>query len=148
MPIPAIQLAKLSGFSPIIATASLSNTSYLQSLGVTHVFDRELSADDLKAQITWVTSAPIQHIYLAIQTPPVQQLGLRILDKGGRVVVVTPSPIIESGDGKEVAGIGASLRAPKNIPLLEPFFHDHAAVLLEKAIIKVSAFSEDLPFKL
>ncbi|KAF5309202.1 hypothetical protein D9619_012811 [Psilocybe cf. subviscida] len=132
----AIQLAKFSGFSPIIATASLSNASYLQSLGATHVFDRGLSADDLKAQISAVTSVPIHHVFVTVAPPPVQELGLQILDKGGRVAVIKPQPEIKSGDGKEVAGVAAFLRMPKNIPLLEPFFHDLAAELLKKGIIK------------
>ncbi|KAF5309201.1 hypothetical protein D9619_012810 [Psilocybe cf. subviscida] len=131
-----IQLAKLSGFSPIITTASLSNASYLQSLGATHVFDRGLSADDLKAQISVVTSAPIHHVFVVVAPLPVQELGLQILDKGGRVAVVLPQPDIKSEEGKEVASVAAFLRTPKNIPLLEPFFHDLAAELLEKGIIK------------
>lgn len=138
----AIQLGKLSGFSPIITTASLSNTSYLQSLGATHVFDRGLSAGDLKAQITAITSAPIHHVFVTVAPTAVQELGLHILDKGGRVAVIKPQPDIKSGDGKEVSGVAAWLRTPNNIPLLEPFFHDLAAELLEKGIIKVSSSSD------
>ncbi|HEV7737525.1 MAG TPA: hypothetical protein VGO47_09170, partial [Chlamydiales bacterium] len=37
----AIQLAKLSGFSPIATTASTHHTDYLKSLGATHVIDRK-----------------------------------------------------------------------------------------------------------
>jgi NADPH:quinone reductase-like Zn-dependent oxidoreductase len=36
----AIQLAKLSGFSPIITTSSKKHTDFLKSLGATHVVDR------------------------------------------------------------------------------------------------------------
>ena len=35
-----IQLAKLSGFSPIITTSSLAHADYLKSLGATYVLDR------------------------------------------------------------------------------------------------------------
>ncbi|KAG6811821.1 hypothetical protein H0H92_005680 [Tricholoma furcatifolium] len=38
-----LQLAKLSGFSPIVTTASLSNAKYLKSLGATHVIDRTIA---------------------------------------------------------------------------------------------------------
>ena len=38
----AIQLAKLSGVSPIIITASLKSAELLKSYGATHVLDRSL----------------------------------------------------------------------------------------------------------
>ena len=38
-----IQFAKLSGFSPIITTASPRHTARLQALGATHVVDRALA---------------------------------------------------------------------------------------------------------
>ncbi|KAJ7104738.1 chaperonin 10-like protein [Mycena epipterygia] len=38
----ALELARLSGFSPIITTASLKHESFLKSLGATHVINRSL----------------------------------------------------------------------------------------------------------
>ena len=51
-----IQLAKLSGFSPIITTASLKNTDFLKSLGATHVIDRNA---DLPSSVKAITSDSI-----------------------------------------------------------------------------------------
>jgi hypothetical protein len=65
-----------------------------------------------------------------------QYLGLHILDKGGRLAVSKPQPHIEFGDGKEVAGVSAWLRNMKNIPLPEPFFHNQAARLLERVLLR------------
>ena len=46
-----IQLSKLSGFNPIITTASLHNTDALKEIGATHVLDRNLPSDALFAEI-------------------------------------------------------------------------------------------------
>ncbi|KAF8510033.1 hypothetical protein JB92DRAFT_2728841 [Gautieria morchelliformis] len=43
----AIQLARLSGFSPIVVTASLHNSDLAKSLGATHLIDRKM--DDVVA---------------------------------------------------------------------------------------------------
>ncbi|EMD31448.1 hypothetical protein CERSUDRAFT_127335 [Gelatoporia subvermispora B] len=57
----AIQLAKLSRFSPIIVTASPNHTSYLRSLGATHVLDRALAPNALLSQIAQITAGtPIE----------------------------------------------------------------------------------------
>ncbi|KZP26163.1 medium-chain dehydrogenase/reductase like protein, partial [Athelia psychrophila] len=48
----AIQLAKLSGFSPIYTTASPKHTAYLQSLGATHVIDRNEPLDTAAAALS------------------------------------------------------------------------------------------------
>jgi len=78
-----IQLLKLSGFSPIIATASLSNASFLKSLGATHVLDRRLSPDALSAGIRKITSEPLETIYDAAGTEETQNLGYDLLAPGG-----------------------------------------------------------------
>lgn len=133
----AIQLAKHSGFNPIIATATPSNAAYLKSLGASEVFDRNISASELKAKISSVTSKPIKHVLAAHIAQPVQELSLEILDNGGRVSVVHPAPSVQSESGKEVASVSAFLRLPKNIPVLEPFYHDQAGSFFEKGILKV-----------
>ena len=46
----AIQLAKLSGFSPIIVTASLHHAEHLEALGATHVIDRNVSGAALASE--------------------------------------------------------------------------------------------------
>ena len=46
-----MQWARLSGFNPVITTASLHNTELLKSHGATHVIDRKLSQDAIVEQV-------------------------------------------------------------------------------------------------
>ncbi|KAJ3538749.1 hypothetical protein NM688_g6476 [Phlebia brevispora] len=86
---PAIQFARLSGFSPIITTASLRNTELLKSLGATHVVDRHLSSPDFAAAVKTVTSEPIRIVYDAVSTPDIQVAAHDLLAPGGVYVACT-----------------------------------------------------------
>ncbi|KAG2362804.1 chaperonin 10-like protein [Suillus spraguei] len=96
----AIQLARLSGFSPIIVIASLKHEEHLKSLGATHVFDRDLSANDLKIAISKITREPIKYVYDAISLPRTQQVGWSLLDQKGCLVLTLPVSVKEE-EGKE-----------------------------------------------
>jgi len=100
IPLLVIQLARLSGFSPIIATASLKHESYLKSLGATHVFNRNLSGDDLKAAISKVTSSPIEVVYDAISLDGTQQIGWSLLGTKGALILTLPASVKEN-EGKQ-----------------------------------------------
>ncbi|KAK7679616.1 hypothetical protein QCA50_017327 [Cerrena zonata] len=89
----AIQLARLSGLSPIIATASPHNEGLLKSLGATHVVNRNLTPTDLKSTIQEITSKPIQLIYDAIATEETQNLAYDVLKSGGKLLLALPSVI-------------------------------------------------------
>jgi len=79
-----IQFAKFSGFSPIITTASLKHSPYLQSLGATHVLDRNLHRGDIKTQIDEITDeAPIKYVYDAISLPGTQAITIKVMDPEG-----------------------------------------------------------------
>ncbi|KAG1743498.1 chaperonin 10-like protein [Suillus lakei] len=78
-----IQLARLSGFSPIIATASPAHETYLKSLGATHVFDRHMPVNDLQAAVSKFTSGPIKYVYDTISLPETQQVGWSLLGHKG-----------------------------------------------------------------
>ena len=54
-----IQLARLSGFSPIIVTASLSNEEYLKGLGATHVINYKKTPDWEKEVLSIVRLLPL-----------------------------------------------------------------------------------------
>lgn len=84
----AIQLARLSGFGPIITTASLKNADWLQSLGATHVLDRNLVADALTAEVKKITTEPIKVIYDAVGLPDTQDTAYDILAPGGTLALV------------------------------------------------------------
>ncbi|KAG2087811.1 chaperonin 10-like protein [Suillus discolor] len=95
-----IQLARLSGFSPIITTASPAHEVYLKSLGATHVLNRHLSADVVKAAIDGFTKNPIKYVYDAISLPETQRVGWSILDAKGCLVLTLPASVKED-EGKE-----------------------------------------------
>lgn len=88
----AIQLAKLSGFNPIITTASASNKAYCESAGATHVIDyRTTSYSALASAVREITSKPIKVIYDAIATSETQVVCWGILSNlGGKLVVTKP----------------------------------------------------------
>ncbi|EMD40146.1 hypothetical protein CERSUDRAFT_112362 [Gelatoporia subvermispora B] len=83
-----IQVARLSGFSPIITTASLHNTDLLKSIGATHVLDRNLSADALHAEITKITKQPIELVWDSISEPSTQNMAYDLTSPGGTLVLV------------------------------------------------------------
>ncbi|KZP22104.1 GroES-like protein [Athelia psychrophila] len=88
-----IQLAKLSGFSPIITTASPHNTTYLESLGATHVLDRHLDTAALKSEVARITQLPVKVIYDTVSEQDTQKLGYELLAENGTLVLVLPSTL-------------------------------------------------------
>ncbi|GJE89860.1 zinc-binding alcohol dehydrogenase family protein [Phanerochaete sordida] len=81
----AIQFAKLSGFSPIITTASPQNEAFLKSLGATHVIDRSAP---LPAAVQAITTQPITRIFDAISSEETQNAAYDALTPGGKLVIV------------------------------------------------------------
>ncbi|OSX57544.1 hypothetical protein POSPLADRAFT_1174092 [Postia placenta MAD-698-R-SB12] len=85
-----LQLARLSGFSPIIGTASLHHTDYLKSLGATHIIDRHLPADSLRSEVGKITSKPLELIYNVVPLPDTQEIAFDLLAPSGCLVTVIP----------------------------------------------------------
>ncbi|KAF8072227.1 chaperonin 10-like protein [Lyophyllum atratum] len=137
-----IQFAKLSGFSPIITTASLKHDDYLKSLGATHVLDRNLPAASLKAEIKKLTSAPVQVVYDAISTRETQQTGHDVLGPGGNLVTVSPLAITKAEDIGH-SHVVAFNTLPQNRVVLEGLYK-MLPLLLEEGVIKPNRF-EILP---
>ena len=134
---PAIQLAKLSGFSPIISTASLKHAEYIKSLGATHVIDRTVSASALASEINSITqNAPIKYIVDSISAPDTQQTAYDLLAPGGQVAVFDPIAVKTTKE-KDILLIFGAIRHPNNIALLETFYHDNLERLLKEGAIKV-----------
>ncbi|CAA7269957.1 unnamed protein product [Cyclocybe aegerita] len=131
-----IQVARLSGFSPIVTTASLKHTEYLKSLGATHVLDRHLSSDALKAEVAQATiGKPVEIVYDAVSLEETQKLGLELVAPGGQLVIDF-TPAVKSQDGKTVIFFLAGLRMPNNLELLETLYHEKIAGFLERGVIK------------
>ncbi|KAF6763271.1 chaperonin 10-like protein [Ephemerocybe angulata] len=130
-----IQLAKLSGFSPIITTSSLKHEEYLKSLGATHVLDRNEPLTTKKIQS--ITDVPIKAIYDAISEP--QDRNLDLLAPGGDLaIVLVPEPNLVERAPKEnkryslVLGIKV---LPENVQLLRQAW-PHVEGWLENGDIK------------
>ncbi|KAJ7617252.1 chaperonin 10-like protein [Roridomyces roridus] len=73
-----LQLARLSGFSTIITTASLKHSDWLKSLGATHVLDRTLPDAALVDAISGLAPG-LSIVFDSISTPATLGLGLAVL---------------------------------------------------------------------
>ncbi|EDR00176.1 uncharacterized protein LACBIDRAFT_314747 [Laccaria bicolor S238N-H82] len=71
-----IQLAKYSGFHPMITTTSLKHADELKSLGATHVIDRKAS---VVAEVRKLTDKPISIVFDAVSSADTQQAGVDVL---------------------------------------------------------------------
>ncbi|KAF9218705.1 GroES-like protein [Gyrodon lividus] len=110
-----IQFAKLSGFSPIIATASPHNTALLTSLGATHIIDRSTPASSFASSITRITNLPISLVYDAVSHQDTQQLGYDVLAEGGHIVIMLPSSIKEvQASGKKIVSVLGNVHQPEH----------------------------------
>lgn len=108
----AIQFAKLSGFSPIITTASLHNEALLKSFGATHVVDRNT---DVVAEVKKIVSNPVEVIYDSISEKSTQEQAWEILAPGGTLSVVLESQVDkEKYKDKHVVFVFGSFAAPQN----------------------------------
>jgi NADPH:quinone reductase-like Zn-dependent oxidoreductase len=137
--IAVIQLAKLSGFSPIFATASDHNTSHLKSLGATHVLSRSAPADVLAAEIAKVTSEPLKLVYDAVSLSATQQVGWKLLAPGGQFILVLPAVegVGDGADGKSIVWVGGNVNFPGQGELGKELFA-RLTNLLADGSIKVS----------
>jgi hypothetical protein len=97
--VAAIQLARLSGFYPIVTTASPSNEDLVRDYGATHFFDRHLSGNQLVAAISKVIDSPIRIVFGAISLPETQSVGWRLLVRNGVLVLTLPASV-KDDEGK------------------------------------------------
>lgn len=115
----AIQLARLSGFSPIITTASLHNTDFVKSRGATHVLDRKLPQNELIPRINEIASGvPIEYIYDTVSAADSADVAIEVLAPGGVLVGFRTLPALipeNKRQGKTVAHeVYGSFHTPSN----------------------------------
>ena len=135
---PAIQLAKLSGFTPIIVTASPHHSEYLESLGATHIIDRKISGAALASEVNNITqNAPIKYVVDSISSADTQQIGYDLLASGGKLVIFLDAAVKKSDD-KDIIRVLATSAHPPNVELLGALYHDNLELLLKEGAIKVS----------
>ncbi|KAI0656639.1 GroES-like protein [Cubamyces menziesii] len=115
----AIQMAKLSGFSPIITTASPHNESLLRSLGASHVLARSLSPAEIKNEVVKLTEGkPIEFVYDTISHADTEALAYEVLAPGGVLVIVLPdlipAELKKEGDNKKIVQAMGNVHIPHN----------------------------------
>lgn len=110
-----IQVAKLAGFSTIIATSSITHEAYLKETGATHVIDRHFSPDDIRAAIGGITKDPIGVVYDAVSLPDTQELGWSLLAKDGKMITtLDPKVAPGEGDTRKVIRVAGIPHLPQN----------------------------------
>ena len=124
---PAIQIAKLAGYSPIITTASPHNTTLLTSLGATHVLDRSLPASAILSKLPELTAGkPIELVYDAISLAETEALGYDVLAPGGTLIIVLddviPAEKKQTSDNKRVVHSHGAVHWPQNRAIGAEFF--------------------------
>lgn len=95
----AIQLARLSGFSPIITTANPVHQNELKALGATDVIDRHLTGNEFMTALQKITQQPIEVVYDVISLPETQQVAWPAVARGG-TLVLTLRPVVQEEEGK------------------------------------------------
>ncbi|KAG8213338.1 chaperonin 10-like protein [Butyriboletus roseoflavus] len=110
----AIQLAKLSGFSPIITTASSGHEQELEALGATDVIERYITAEQFTRALQKITQQPIKVAYDVIAVPETQRMAWSAVARGG-TLVLTLQPIVKEEEGK-----GRSIVATYGNPHAQP----------------------------
>lgn len=90
--LPAIQLAKFSGFSPVIATASPQHEKMLRALGATHVVPHSTPPTKLQ-ELT--SSIPLTVYFLTRTTPETIPPAVDALSPSG-LLITTSSSTLES----------------------------------------------------
>ncbi|KAG2123763.1 chaperonin 10-like protein [Suillus clintonianus] len=121
-----IQLARLSGFYPIITTASPNNEDLVKDYGATHFFDRHLSGRQLMAAISEVTDSPIRIVYDAISLPETQSVGWGLLAQNG-ILVLTLPPSVKEDEGKGRKAV-STIGSP-HVPYDEEIFRSSWAMI-------------------
>ena len=132
-----IQFAKLSGFSPIIVTASLHNTDLLKSLGATHVVDR--SASDVLAEIRKALGGSTTSlIFDTISLEETQTQAWSLLAHSGTLIITLQPQVDDTAEGetRNLVHVFGSVHTPESRPLGEDLYSNLTS-LLENGSIKV-----------
>jgi NADPH:quinone reductase-like Zn-dependent oxidoreductase len=81
-----IQVARLSGFSPIITTSSLKHEDYLKGLGATHVIDR--NSEDVVGKIkALLPNGAVGVVYDAISMEETQKMAVQLSKADGKILL-------------------------------------------------------------
>lgn len=129
-----IQIAKLSGFAPIITTASSHNSTYLKSLGATHVLDRHLDSAALQKEIASITELSVDVIYDTIAEADTQKLAYELLGANGTLIVTLPASVGDKSDSKTIKSTVGNPVVSGNGEILEGLYTNLESYLESRAI--------------
>ncbi|RPD59714.1 GroES-like protein [Lentinus tigrinus ALCF2SS1-6] len=115
----AIQVAKYSGYSPIITTASLHNEVLLKSLGATAVVDRKLPASAIISEVQKLAgNKPIEYVFDTVSIADTQSLAYDVLAPGGTLLILLndeiPAEKKNAADNKRIVHGFGSARVSQN----------------------------------
>ena len=136
----AVQLASLSGFSPIIVTASLRHEAFLKSLGATHIVDRNA---DLTSEVKKIVrSTPIEVVYniATMRSKEGLEETWELVAPGGTLIIAMPPPppayLKEKHTDRYIANVFGDYRFSGNDALGQSLYAK-LTDLLEDGSIKV-----------
>ena len=127
----------MSGFSPIITTASKRHEEYLKSLGATHVVDRVAPLSSFASEVKNIVEKPVLVAYDAISDVNTQNAAHDALSPGGKVILGLPPQIDASKltDDKEIVEVFGNVHVPEQTPVGLSLYR-HVTALLEAGDIK------------
>ncbi|KAH9847261.1 GroES-like protein [Lenzites betulinus] len=133
----AIQFAKLSGFSPIITTASLKNAPLLKEFGATHVLDRNLSPSALYDAVVAITGAPVKLVLDTITVPDTERAAFALVAPGGKLLIHNQPSVLENptADGRSVTFTSGIIQLPENQEFGKVLY-EHVPALLASGDLK------------
>ena len=147
----AIQLARLSGFSPIITTSSESNVEYCKAAGATHVADyHAIPYSSLPEVVAGITSTPVSYIFDSISSEDSQEACWKTLAPNGQLVVtlqpVVGQPGTEAEDGKRSLLVFGNVNVDQNKEFGMSLYSKLTALLKAGAIkVCTATFYEQQP---
>jgi len=118
------QLARMSGFSPIVVVASKKHEEYLKSLGATHLIDR--NADVVEVMKTITKDGKVDYGFDTISSQDTQNAAIEVIKDGSSLVLV-----LQAVEGLNVGNKKTTL------PFGQVHVHRELGVSLYKALPKL-----------
>lgn len=122
----------MSGFNPIIATASPHNVQLLYDLGATHFIDRKA---DVVAEVAKITSSPVELVYDAVSLESTQTAAWDLLAPNGLLILVLP-PLVDKAkySDKKIINTFGNVHPPNNRELGKSLYAKLNSLLAEGTI--------------
>jgi NADPH:quinone reductase-like Zn-dependent oxidoreductase len=128
-------LAKLSGFDPIVTTASTSNEGYCRAAGATHVIDHHTTPyASIPAVVRDIIKGPVGIVYDVISSQETQKTSLEILAPDGSLVVTLHPSADTQEDNRYVTLVYGSVRGGRNTAFGREMYAELTSLLADGSI--------------